>query len=214
MLKLFYSPGSCALASHIALIDAGADYEAVRIDFAKQEQQTPDYLAINPKGRVPSLITEKGVVTETPAVLAYIAQRFPQAKLAPLDDLFAFARVQEFNSYLCATCHVAHAHGRRGMRWVDASETDAIAAMKSKLPIAMMQCFELIERGMLKGPWVMGEDYTICDPYLFTIARWLEGDGVDPGKLPRVADHMRRMAERPSAQQALAEQNRALAPAA
>lgn len=214
MLKLYYAPGTCALASHIALIDAGADYEAVRLDFTQQQQQKPEYLAINPKGRVPSLVTEHGVLTETPALLAYIAQAFPQAKLAPLDDPFAFARVQEFNSYLCSTCHVAHAHLRRGTRWVDATETEAIAAMQRKVPSTVTQCFELIERGMLKGPWVMGQDYTVCDPYLFTLAQWLDGDKADLSKLPRVVEHRQRMSERASVKRALAEQTKELAPAA
>lgn len=214
MLKLFYSPGSCALASHIALIDAGADYEAVRISFPNGEQQKPEYLAINPKGRVPALITEQGIITETPAILAYIAQRFPQAKLAPVSDPFAFARVQEFNSYLCSTCHVAHAHLRRGTRWVEAHETAAIEAMQRRVPSSMTQCFELIEHGMLKGPWVMGSDYTICDPYLYTLSMWLEGDKADLSKLPRVVEHRQRMSERASAKRALAEQTRVLAPTA
>ena len=211
MLKFFYSPGSCALASHIALIDAGADYEAIRIDFTKQQQQSADYLAINPKGRVPSLATEQGIITETPAILAYIAQRFPQARLAPIDDPFAFARVQEFNSYLCSTCHVAHAHLRRGTRWVEAHETAAIEAMQRRVPSSMTQCFELIEHGMLKGPWVMGDDYTICDPYLYTLSTWLEGDKADLSKLPRVVEHRQRMAQRASAKRALAEQTQASA---
>lgn len=213
MLKLYYAPGTCALASHIALIDAGADYEAVRLDFTQQQQQKPEYLAINPKGRVPSLVTEHGVITETPAILAYIAQTFPAAKLAPLDP-FAFARVQEFNSYLCSTCHVAHAHLRRGTRWVDASETEAIAAMQRKVPSSVTQCFELIERGMLQGPWVMGQHYTVCDPYLFTLATWLDGDKADLSKLPRVVEHRQRMSERASVKRALAEQTQKLAPAA
>ena len=211
MLKFFYSPGSCALASHIALIDAGADYEAIRIDFTKQQQQSADYLAINPKGRVPSLATEQGIITETPAILAYIAQRFPQARLAPIDDPFAFARVQEFNSYLCSTCHVAHAHLRRGTRWVEAHETAAIEAMQRRVPSSMTQSFELIEHGMLKGPWVMGDDYTICDPYLYTLSTWLEGDKADLSKLPRVVEHRQRMAQRASAKRALAEQTQASA---
>ena len=213
MLTLYYAPGSCALATHIALIDAGADYEAVRLNFGTQDQQKPGYLAINPKGRVPSLVTEQGVLTETPALLAYIAQRFPQAKLAPSDP-FATGRVQEFNSYLCSTCHVAHAHLRRGTRWVDASETEAIAAMQRKVPSSVTQCFELIERGMLQGPWVMGQDYTICDPYLFTLSTWLDGDKADLSKLPRVVEHRQRMAERPSVKRAIAEQTKELAPAA
>lgn len=213
MLKFFYSPGSCALASHIALIDAGAAFEAMRIDFTKKQQQSAEYLAVNPKGRVPALVTERGVITETPAILAYIAQTFPAAKLAPLGDPFAFARVQEFNSYLCSTCHVAHAHLRRGARWVDASETAAIEAMQRHVPASVTQCFELIEHGMLQGPWVMGKDYTICDPYLYTLAMWLEGDKADLSMLPRVVEHRQRMSERASAKQALAEQTRQPAPA-
>src|ERR1051326_2498037 len=84
MYKLYYAPGTCALASHIALQEAGADYRAERLDFKANQQQSPEYLKINAKGRVPSLVTDKGVITETPAILAYIAQTFPQAKLAQI----------------------------------------------------------------------------------------------------------------------------------
>ena len=116
-VKLYYAPGTCALASHIALEEAGADYTTERLDFKANQQQSPEYLKINPKGRVPALVTDKGILTETPAILAYIAQSFPKAKLAPLDDAFAFAQVQSINSYLCSTVHVAHAHKGRGYRW-------------------------------------------------------------------------------------------------
>jgi glutathione S-transferase len=195
LLKLFYSPGSCALASHIALTDAGADFEAVRIDFGAGEQLKPGYLEINPKGRVPSLIAEDGVLTETPAILAYIAQRYAAAKLAPVNDAFAFARAQEFNSYLCSTVHVAHAHRGRGKRWAD--DPIALADMKRKVPETVFNALKLIEDGMLKGPWVMGDTYTICDAYLYTVTLWLKGDGIDPARqLPRIAEHRQRMEER------------------
>ncbi|MGO8921235.1 MAG: glutathione S-transferase, partial [Stellaceae bacterium] len=158
--------------------------------------------ALNPKGRVPTLLAEGGALTETPAILAFIAQSYPSAALAPLADAFAFARVQAFNSYLCSTVHVAHAHRMRGHRWAD--DPAAIAEMKRKAPQAVGACFELIERDMLRGPWVMAESYTICDPYLFTLAQWLEADGVDPARLPRVRDHRARMAERPAVRRAIA----------
>jgi glutathione S-transferase len=202
MLKLFYAANTCALASHIALEEAGAEYETVRLSFATSDQRKPEYLALNPKGRVPALVTDDGVLTETPALLVYIAQRFPQARLAPLDDPFALARVQAFNSYLCSTVHVAHAHRMRGYRWAD--EPEAIEAMKRKVPHSVGECFALIEREMLAGPWVMGATYTICDPYLFTLAQWLEADGVDVTQLPKIADHRRRMSERPAVKRALA----------
>ena len=204
MYQLYYATGTCALASHIALEEAGADYKAERLDFKTNQQQSPEYLGINAKGRVPSLVTERGVITETPAILAYIAQTFPKAKLAPVDDPFAFAQVQAFNNYLCATVHVAHAHKGRGYRW--ATEESSFADMKRMLPKSMGACFELIEHKMLKGPWVMGEQYTICDPYLYTIELWLEGDGVDLKSLPKVAAHMKRMSERPAVKKVMGEQ--------
>lgn len=196
MLKLYYTPGTCSLASHIALEEAGATYKAQRIDFSKAEQTRPDYLAVNPKGRVPALVTERGTLTETPAILTYVAQSFPAARLAPIDDPFEFARLQSFLSYLCSTVHVAHAHARRGARWAD--DPAAHDAMKAKVPENMADCFSLIESLMFAGPFVMGETYTIADPYLFAIAGWLEGDGVDPSQFPRVLDHRNRMAERPA----------------
>ena len=204
MLKLYFAPATCALASHIALQDAGAAYTVERIDFKSNQQNSADYLAINPKGRVPALVTDRGILTETPAMLAFIAQSFPQAALAPFDDAFAFAQVQAFNSYLCSTVHIAHAHRMRGYRW--ATEESSFADMKRKVPESVGASFALIERGMLRGPWVMGEQYTICDPYLFTLSQWLEGDGVDLAALPKVMDHRKRMSDRPAVRAALAEE--------
>src|SRR5262249_37274873 len=170
MIKLYYAPHTCSLAAHIALEEAGAEYSTVHIDFGREEQRSPEYLAVNPKGRVPAMVTDRGILTETPAMLAFIAQSFPRAQLAPLADPFAFAQVQAFNSYLCSTVHVAHAHRMRGRRWAD--DAAAIAEMKRKVPESVAACFDLVEREMLKGPWVMGEAYTVCDPYLFTLAGW------------------------------------------
>ena len=202
MLTLFFAQNTCALASHIALEEAGASYEARRVDFRSAEQTKPEYLAINPKGRVPALVTDRGVLTETPAILAYVAQTHPAIGLAPLDDPFAFAEMQAFTSYLCATVHVAHAHRMRGYRWAD--DPAAHEAMKRKVPETVGAGFGLIEQKMFRGPWVMGDRYTVADPYLFTIASWLEDDGVDPSAFPRVLDHRRRMAERPAVKRALA----------
>jgi glutathione S-transferase len=207
LLTLYYAPGTCALASHLALEYANATYHTVRLDFRASEQRGADYLAINPKGRVPALITDRGVLTETPAILAFIAQTHPQARLAPLDDPFAFAQAQAFNSYLCSTVHVAHAHRVRGNRWAD--DPQAIAEMQRKVPQTMTECFSLIERDMLAGPWVLGEAFSICDLYLFTLTGWLESDGVDVASLPKVADHFRRMSAEPLVRKVLAEERAA-----
>ena len=195
MLKLYYSPGSCALASHIALEESGIPYTAERVDFKNSQQTSPAYLAINPKGRVPALVTDRGVLTENPAILTFVAQSAPQAKLLP-EDPYVFAQAQSFNSYLCATVHTNHAHKMRGYRW--ASEETSFADMKRKVPETMAASFALIEREMLKGPWVMGEQFTICDPYLYTLSTWLEGDSVDINATSKIADHFKRMSDRPA----------------
>lgn len=205
MYTLYYAPGTIALATHIALAEAGAEYTLVRLDFAAQQQRGADYLAVNPKGRVPALATPRGLLTETPALLAYIAQEFPAADLAPLNDAFALAEMQSFNAYLCSTVHVAHAHRMRGLRWAD--DPAALADMQRKVPENMTACFDLIEHQMLKGPWVMGERYSIADIYLFSLGLWLESDSVDVSRFPRsVVDHRARMRQRPAVIRAEAEQ--------
>ena len=202
MMKLYYVPGSCSLASHIALEEAGADYTAERLSFATNQQQSAEYKAINPKGRVPAMVMDRGVLTETPAILAFIAQSYPKAELAPLSDPFAFAQMQAFNSYLCSTVHVAHAHKGRGTRWAD--DPAAIAEMKRKVPESMGACFDLIER-QFDSAWAMGDAYTVSDPYLFALSGWMEGDNLDLSRYPKVMDHRRRMLERPAVRKVMAE---------
>lgn len=204
MMRFYYAPKTCALAAHIALEHIGADYEAVALDFSQQEQRQQPYLAINPKGRVPALEVNGTVITELPAILFYLCQAYPEANLAPMGDPLALAQVQAFHSYLCSTVHVAHAHRFRGTRWVDASETEALAAMQRMVPQSMGGCMAVIENEFLMGPWVMGDQYTVADMYLYTIATWLEGDGVDLTKLPRVIAHRERVANDPVVKRVMA----------
>jgi glutathione S-transferase len=196
--RFYYSPRSCALASHIVLEHIGADFEAIRLDFQANQQRSAEYLAINAKGRVPALVTERGVITETPAILLYLAQTYPQSGVAPLDDPFALAELQAVNSWFCSTVHVAHAHGSRGARWAD--EATALQAMKAKVAQNMTDCFDWIERELLRGPWVMGKDFSVADPYLFTLTLWLMQNGVELARFPRVADHYQRMLALPAVQ--------------
>ena len=207
MLTLYYAPGTCALASHLALEFAGAPYQTVRIDFGSQQQRSPEFLQLNPRGRVPALVTDRGILTETPALLQFIAQSFPEAGLAPLQEPFLMAKVNEFNSYLCSTVHIAHAHRMRGYRWAD--DEQAIEAMKKKVPQNMGDCFEAIERDMLQGPWVLGERFSISDLYLFTLSGWLKGDGVDIARFPKVAGHHARLAADPRVMKVMAAQKAA-----
>ena len=200
-MKFYYAPKTISLASHIVLEEAGAKYDLHKVDFASREQRSADYLQVNPKGRVPALETDRGILTETPAILVYLAQSYPRAQLGPMDDFFAFAKLQEFNAWLASTVHVAHAHRVRGERWVD--DDAAIAAMQAKVAENMRECFRLIEEQLFVGPWVLGEHYSVCDPYLFTIGLWLEGDGVDIGEFPRLAEHGTQVRERPATERVL-----------
>ena len=202
MLKFFYAPGTCALATHIVLEHLQVPHEAVKLDFRQQQQRTPEFLAINPKGRVPALVTDRGVLTETPALLLYLAQLYPDAGLAPLDDPFALAELQAVTSWLCSTVHIAHAHRMRGYRWAD--DEAAQQAMKAKVPQNMTECFSWIDTDLLRGPWMMGETFTVADAYMFALSTWLPGDSVDIQRFARVADHHQRMRALPAVQRTLA----------
>jgi len=197
---LYSAPGSCALATHIALHEAGADFELVTLDLRAGQQRGAAYLAVNPKGRVPALVTDEGVLTETPALLTFIAQRHPHARLAPDIDDFDHARMQEFNSFLASTVHVAHAHKRRGERWAD--DPAAIEAMRARVPQTMSACAAQIE-ARLTGPWVLGQRYSVCDGYLYTIASWFAEDGVQMAGFPRILDFLQRVGERPAVRRAV-----------
>ena len=195
MMKFYYAPGSCAMSVHILLEDAEAKYEANRIDLDKGYQRSEEYLAINPKGRVPALITKSGVLTETPAILSFIAKKYPDKNLAP-NDQFEFARAQAFNMYLSSTVHVGHSHKHRGTRW--ANDLKALENMTSKVTENMTDYAQSIEDHYFIGPWVLGDKYSMCDPYLYVITKWFYDDGVDMKQFSLISDHYDRMKERPS----------------
>ncbi len=202
-LTLFSARGTCALATHIALIEARADFDVVLLDFSQVAQRTPGFLQLNPKGRVPALRTPQGMLTETVALLAYVAQAFPAAQLAPTGNPFAFAQLQAFNAYVASTMHVSHAHRPRASRWAD--DEAAQQAMQAKVPQNMRDACAFIEANYLHGDWVMGEQFSVADGYLFTMAGWLAGDGVDVADYAKIAAHQARMQARTSVQLAQAQ---------
>lgn len=199
-MQLYHAPGTVALAPLIALEEAGMAYEPLRLSFADGDQLKPAYLAVNPKGRVPALVTDNGVLTETPAILRYIAALHPEAGLLPSDPRAA-ARVDEVCAYLSSTVHVSHAHRVRGARWSD--DPAVIEGLKRKVTANMTAHFSYLS-GQIRGPWLLGEAYSLADAYLFTVARWLPSDGVDMAGLPAITAHMARVEARPAVQRALA----------
>mgnify|MGYP003345858068 FL=1 len=200
MLKFYYAKNSAAYAPHILLEDIGVEYEAVLIDFKAGEQRSPAYLAVNPKGRLPSLVTERGVLTETLAILVYLAQTHPEHGLIPSDP-FDFAKAQAFNSYMASTVHVAHAHKHRGHRWAD--DPVAHESMRAKVLENMTEYAQMIETHYLDGPYVLGESYSICDPYLALVTRWFRDDRVGLDAFPKITAHDALMRQRPSMKRVL-----------
>jgi len=199
-MKLFYAPGTVAAASLIALCETDTAFEPIRLSFADKQQTKPEYLAINPKGRVPALVTHDGIITETAAVLTYIAETNPTANLIPTDP-FMRAKMNEVISYLASTVHVNHAHRLRGHRWAD--QQSSWDDMTARTAQNMLDCFGLIEDALKTGPWIIGDQYTVADAHLYIVESWLEADGVPLSKLPNVAAHFDRMNQRPAVKRAL-----------
>ena len=202
MYTLYLAKGSSALAAHILLEDIGVPYETRVLSIPEREHLAPDYLAINPRGRVPTLITPQGPLTENPAILAYLAQAHPETCLAPTDP-FAFAKAQSVNLYLASTLHVAFAHKARAARWAD--EPDSLRAMQAKVPENIAEGAQFVEDHLLQRPWVLGEAYSFCDPYVFLVHRWMSASGIGLDAYPKLNAHTLAMKHRPAVQRAMAQ---------
>lgn len=210
-LQFFYSPGACSLAPHIALEETGAAYEPVKVVLAKGEQKAPAYLAINPKARVPALAEDGHVVTENPAVLRYIARRFPAANLWPDDDIFAEAACLEWCAWLASTIHVHYAHIRRVERYAD--DEAAKLDVQRKGREVCRQLWADVDARLAGRTWAIGDRYTVADPYLLVFWTWGRGPvlGYDMARdFPNWTAHARRMAGRPAVQRAFEREELAL----
>lgn len=194
-MKFYCAPNTISVATAILLEETGLDYEPVMLNFAEAEQTKPAYHTINPKGRVPALVTDQGILTETGAICEFIAVQVPDQRLVPADPWQA-AQMRAVMYYLASTFHVNHAHNRRGARWADkqSSQED----MTAKVPETMGQSCAFVEANCALSPFVMGANITVADPWLFTICTWLEGDGVDIADYPKLAAHFEMMNARPS----------------
>lgn len=190
MLRLHYAPKTISIVAAITLEEVGTAYETVPVDFASGAQTKAPYLALNPKGRVPLLETPQGLLTETGAILEYVAP-----DLMP-DDAFAAARVRETMYYLAGTMHVAHAHKMRGSRWADDPATHA--DMQAKVPETMTASSAYLEKHLALTPFSTGSSLTLADPYLYMVLSWAPGDGVDMTAFPKLMAFVNEMEARAS----------------
>ena len=176
MLSLFLSPGSSSMAPHIALHEIGVEFESRWVSFAKREQYMPEYLALNPEGKVPTLLVDGRPLTEVAAVLYYLAKRFPQAGLFPAGDLDAEAQIISWMSFIASTVHPARRIGVE--RW--------------------KEVFEIAENRLARKEWAVGR-YSIADIHLFRLYwRFANSLHPAPGTFPSLTEHYARMMERPA----------------
>jgi glutathione S-transferase len=185
MLTLYFSPGSSSMAVHIALHEIGVDFERRPISFPKREQFTPEYLALNPEGKVPTLLIDGRPLTEVAAVLYYLARRYPEAGLWPEGGLEAEAHAMSWMSFIAATIHPARRIGVE--RW--------------------KEVFEIAERRLGGKEWAVGH-YSIADIHLFRLYwRFVGSVKPAPGNYPNLSAHYDRMMARPAVQQTIEIEN-------
>jgi glutathione S-transferase len=200
-MELYYAPGSCAFASLVSFCEAEADFTPRRVMLANGDQNSSWFRAINPRGRVPVLVAGGQTISETIAILSFVAHRYPERRLLPLNDPVALARAYELMSWLATGVHTTIAQLWRSERFVD--NKGAAAALSAAAPSRLEAAFREIEERLVE-PWALGCDYSALDPYLAVFYRWARRLDMDMSGFPRWRAHNERLFERPAVQAALA----------
>ena len=181
MLTLYFAPGASSFAVHIALHEVGAAFEGKPMSFKNNDMRSPDFLAVNPEGKVPTLLIDGRRLTEVAAILYYLAKRFPEAALLPSDDLEADAQALSWMSFIASTLHPARARG----------------------PDYAIEVYRVADRRLGKG-WALGERYSIADIHLFRLYwRLFNSLKLAPGTLPNLDAHYARMMARSAVQKTI-----------
>ena len=181
MLTLYFAPGASSFAVHIALHEIGVSFDAKPMSFKRNDMRAPEYLALNPEGKVPTLVIDGRPLTEVAAILFYLAKRFPEAGLLPRDDLDADAQALSWMSFIASTLHLARARG------LDYAK----------------EVYGLADRRMRNG-WALGERYSIADIHLFRVY-WRLFHSLKPtaGTFPNLDAHYARMMARSAVQRTI-----------
>ncbi len=182
MLTFYFSPGSSSMAPHIALHETGAPFEAKPLSLAKKDTRTPEFLAINPNGKVPVLLVDGRVLTEVAGILFYLARAFPSAGLLPTGDIEAEAQVVSWMSYIASTIHPARRQGLEHAREV----------------------YAVADKRLGKNDWAAGGRYSIADIHLFRLYwRFRSSLEPEPEAFPNIEAHYARMMARPAVQRTI-----------
>lgn len=203
-LKLYFAPGACSFAALVGLEEAGADFEPARLNFAEADQRKPEFLAVNPRGRVPTLVIDGAPLTENVAVLSYIARRFSEARLLPLDGSLRQARADELMAWFASGVHVAFANVFRPERFIADEAIRPVLAAGGRR--AVLAAYDELEQRLAGsgGDWFLGEDFSLIDPYAYVFWRWGDRLELDRAPYPAFNAHAARLRARPSVQRALA----------
>ena len=195
-MKLYYSPGACSLSPHIALKEAGLPFDLVRVDVrAKKLEDGSDFLAVNPKGQVPALVSDDGdLLTEGAVIVQKIADSAPQKNLAPAPGSSERYKLQEWLNFVASELHKNFSP-----LFQPALSDDTKAFFKDRL----MGKFKYIDQALKGRDYIMGSHFTVPDAYLFTMLVWADRVGLDISGLPNLVAYKARVAARPKVQEAL-----------
>lgn len=198
-MKLFYSPGSCAMSPHIVLSEAGGAYALERVDLATKTTETGRPLEeINPQDAVPVLLLDGGeTLTEGAAIVQYIADQRPEAGLLPPAGTFARAKVQQWLNYIATEMHKAHVPFFKA-NYPQSSKDIAMANVK--------QAYDYVSKALSDRPYLLGETFTVADAYLFTIVNWHKFIGLDLSSWPVLVAYQARISARPAVRKAMREE--------
>jgi glutathione S-transferase len=205
MLTLYFSPGACSMASHIGLEETGAPYEEKPTLLPKGEHKTEAYLKINPRGKVPALSVDGKVITENTAILTYLARRFPEKKLLPPEPIEE-ARCISTMAWFSNSVHPPYTHYLRPERYAagEAAQADVKEMAKKTF---LSQCAE-IDSLLRDKQWIMGEQYTVADPYALVFYGWGVRAAFPMAELKAYTAWKDRMLKRPTVRKILeSEQN-------
>lgn len=209
MTILWMAPYTCARVTAIALEEAGVEFDTRMVRFMRGEHKSPEFRTRNPKGKVPALEIDGEVLTENVAILTYLAERFPDARLLPRADTpAARAHILADLCFCSSTLHPLVTRIRMPMFFAGAANA---LAVKQAAEAAMDEYFQLVEDRLAEGPWWYGGEWSVIDGYLYWVFWRVEGAGYDVSRFPGFAAHARAMEERPAVKRALAREDAAQA---
>jgi glutathione S-transferase len=202
-IKLYYAPGACSFASHIALEELGVRYETQKLNLAEGDQRKPDYLKLNPRGAVPTLVADGKVLTENVGILSYLAGGNPKKGLWP-DDTWHQAKALSTMAWLSNTVHVAYRHYVRPARYTDDEATHE--AIKAKGKQSFHDGLREID-GLLQGrEWAIGDHFTVVDGYLLVFYRWGNRAGLPVKELANYTRLVNKVMSRPAVKKVMADE--------